>query len=147
MAVLTLNGKSLPGLVRRDLGKLPELTDMQLHHNFLTGCNSIRVGKSSRVDWSGAPRQFQGSRAILKTLNYLDVSGNSLTGLIPSELGNLQELTELHLDSNPLAGPIPRELGNLQALTQLWLGDNFLIGLIPSKLGTLQALVDSSSLG
>ena len=38
------------------------------------------------------------------------LSGNQLTGSIPSELGNLTSLTELWLGSNRLTGAIPTEL-------------------------------------
>jgi Leucine-rich repeat (LRR) protein len=48
-----------------------------------------------------------------------DGSSNNLTGTIPTELGNLSNLTRLYLSSNELTGTIPTELGNLSNLTTL----------------------------
>jgi hypothetical protein len=52
---------------------------------------------------------------------------NSLTGTIPSELGNLSNLTWLYLHSNQLCGKIPSELMNLTKLSYLRLQNNNLI--------------------
>ena len=70
----------------------------------------------------------------------LNLSGNSLTGSIPSELGNLTGLTSLNLSGNSLTGSIPTELGQLSNLTQLLLNNNSLSGPIPSEIGNLSAL-------
>ena len=43
-------------------------------------------------------------------------------------------ITELVLDSNQLSGPIPSELGNLDNLQWLSLGGNQLSGCVPAKL-------------
>ena len=67
---------------------------------------------------------------------------NSLTGTIPSELGNLTELTTLYLDRNTLSGSIPPELGNLTNLIYLRLYYNSLSGSIPSELGNLTNLTE-----
>ncbi len=68
---------------------------------------------------------------------YLDLSENKLTGLIPSELGDLSNLINLILDTNQLTGAIPDELGNLTNLRWLWLWSNQLTGSIPLELGNL----------
>ena len=65
---------------------------------------------------------------------------NGLNGTIPSELGNLSNLTNLHLGSNSLTGTIPSELGNLTKLAQIFLFSNSLTGGIPSELGNLANL-------
>ena len=72
----------------------------------------------------------------------LSLSGNSLSGPIPPELGNLSGLETLWLSSNDLSGPIPSELGNLTRLESLQLGQNDLKGPIPSELGNLGNLTD-----
>ena len=69
---------------------------------------------------------------------YLPYSG--LTGEIPSEIGNLTNLTYLNLRSNQLTGSIPPEIGNLTNLTRLWLNDNQLTGSIPPEIGNLTNL-------
>ncbi|OAD22816.1 putative leucine rich repeat protein, partial [Candidatus Thiomargarita nelsonii] len=73
-------------------------------------------------------------------ISELNLSSNKLTGSIPSELGNLTQLTVLYLYSNKLTGSIPTELGNLTYLQVLWLSGNNLTGSIPTELGNLAQL-------
>ncbi|MEA2002073.1 MAG: S-layer homology domain-containing protein [Actinomycetota bacterium] len=74
------------------------------------------------------------------TVTNLDVSNNSLSGLIPPELGNLSNLDSLWLGINSLSGSIPPELGNLSSLTTLSLTLNSLSGSIPTELANLTNL-------
>ena len=71
----------------------------------------------------------------------LYLNSNSLTGEIPSELGDLSRLRRLYLYSNSLTGEIPPELGDLSNLTSLDLYSNSLTGEIPLD------FLDLSSLG
>ena len=64
----------------------------------------------------------------------LNLSDNQLTGSIPSEIGNLTNLTMLYLYSNQLTGEIPPEIGNLTNLTYLNLSFNQLTGIIPDEI-------------
>ncbi len=76
----------------------------------------------------------------LQQLSYLDLDGNSLTGSIPVEIGSLQQLSTLILGGNSLIGSIPAEVGNLQQLHYLNLSNNSLIGPIPVEIGNIQQL-------
>ena len=67
----------------------------------------------------------------------LELSSSKLTGKIPAELGNLDNLLWLNLYSNDLTGEIPAELGNLENLLYLNLTYNQLTGEIPAELGSL----------
>ena len=82
----------------------------------------------------------RGVVANLPQLKRLDLSINSLTGAIPSELGDLSELDSLNLWGNSLTGAIPSELGSLSNLEYLNLWGNSLTGAIPSELGDLSEL-------
>jgi len=64
----------------------------------------------------------------------LILSENQLTGSIPSEIGNLTNLTKLYLSDNQLTGSIPSEIGNLTNLTQNFLDNNQLTGQIPESI-------------
>jgi Leucine-rich repeat (LRR) protein len=60
---------------------------------------------------------------------------NTLTGTVPSCLGNLKQLVALDLYTNQFNGSIPEELCQASALEQLVLFDNALTGTVPSCLG------------
>ncbi|OQY30290.1 MAG: hypothetical protein B6244_00065 [Candidatus Cloacimonetes bacterium 4572_55] len=64
----------------------------------------------------------------------LDISYNSLSGSIPTEIGNLTSLTRLYLSYNDLSGSIPTEIGNLTRLIWLDLQNNSLSRSIPASL-------------
>ena len=52
----------------------------------------------------------------------LNLGGNSLTGEIPPELGDLSNLAQLFLDSNSLTGKIPIDFLELWSLSGVFLG-------------------------
>ena len=76
----------------------------------------------------------------LDNLEWLSLRSNQLSGPIPSELGNLANLKFLGLSGNQSSGSIPSELGNLANLEGLWLENNQLSGSIPPELGNLANL-------
>jgi Leucine-rich repeat (LRR) protein len=82
--------------------------------------------------------EYQGTTALLQYLfskqAFLDLSGNRLSGRIPSELGLLNSLRNLNLSSNNLSGNIPLALGHLTLLESLDLSINLLDGQIPTEL-------------
>jgi len=86
-------------------------------------------------DWNGLGYDLNRNHQI-----YIDLSSNGLTGSIPPELGNLENLRELGLGGNQLSGSIPPELGNLENLRGLGLGQNNLSGSIPPELGNFNLL-------
>ena len=67
----------------------------------------------------------------LDELRVLSMSLNELTGSIPPELGNLRRLEELGLALNPLTGPFPPELANLANLRTLYLLGTTVAGTVP----------------
>ena len=77
----------------------------------------------------------------LTELTYLSLSQNNLSGNIPVELFNLVNLEVLHLYENQLQGEIPHEIGNLINLQALSLHDNFLMGELPVELYQLTNLM------
>jgi hypothetical protein len=76
----------------------------------------------------------------LKKLKFLEGNGNKFTGSIPASFGNLTNLEDLRLYNNQLSGSIPTELGNLKKVKTLLLFRNQLSGEIPSSLGGLDSL-------
>ena len=74
----------------------------------------------------------------LSNLTRLDLSLNQLSGSIPSEIGNIINLTDLGLSYNRLSGSIPPEIGNLTNLQNLSLSNNFIGGTIPKQIQNLE---------
>ena len=93
------------------------------------------IGSWDGITTSGTPTR----------VTKLELDSESLTGVIPSELGPLFELTHLKLNSNSLTGSIPRELGWLYNLEEIKLSGNSLTGCIPIALEDV-ATNDLSSL-
>ena len=78
----------------------------------------------------------------LNNLQYLDLEGNNIEGTIPERLfQNLGEsIRYIKLDSNHLTGSIPEFL-DARKLTKLYLYSNSLTGTIPSSLYSSDRLV------
>ena len=76
----------------------------------------------------------------LTELTFLSLSDNHLSGEIPSSIGNLVNLERLSFCDNDLSGEIPESIGNLTNLNLLWLKHNQLTGPIPSTIGNLTQL-------
>ena len=107
----------------------------------LRGTAALNWGTATAVtSWDGVTTGGTPSR-----VTKVELSNKSLTGTIPSELGNLFELTHLNLSSNSLTGDIPRELGWLHNLEEIKLSGNSLTGCIPLALKDV-ATNDLSSL-
>ncbi|CAB4304974.1 unnamed protein product [Prunus armeniaca] len=74
-------------------------------------------------------------------LTLIDLSSNRFEGEIPEgPVGNLRGLVLLNLSNNSLTGHIPSSLGDLAALESLDLSQNQLSGRIPSNLAQLTFL-------
>ena len=67
----------------------------------------------------------------------LDLSGNGLSGELPSELGDLVGLEALNLADNDLFGELPPELGGLPRLARINVSGNGLRGPLPHSLRDL----------
>lgn len=70
----------------------------------------------------------------LKSLRILTLFGNSFTGNIPVEYGQIDALWKINVSSNALSGPIPEFLGSLPNIRFLDLSRNEYNGEIPSSL-------------
>ncbi len=85
-------------------------------------------------NWGGVTLDENG-RVVRLIFGYS--TADRMTGVLPAELGNLQELRRLEIGGS---GPIPPELGSLQNLWELGLRGQFCEA-IPPELGNLENLV------
>lgn len=99
---------------------------------------------TNSTNWNTATHvcEWYGVTVVNETITSIVLSGNNLSGTIPSGMGTLTNLTNLDLGSNQLTGGIPTEIGNLSSLTHLHLNTNQLTGTIPTQLGSLLNLTD-----
>eukprot|EP00268_Persea_americana_P052094 TRINITY_DN5816_c0_g1_i7.p1 TRINITY_DN5816_c0_g1~~TRINITY_DN5816_c0_g1_i7.p1 ORF type:complete len:700 (-),score=85.48 TRINITY_DN5816_c0_g1_i7:2458-4557(-) len=79
------------------------------------------------------------SASLPSRITKITLSGKDLKGEIPSEINNMDGLTELWLDGNSLTGRIP-DMSNLIDLTVVHLENNRLTGQLPYYLGDLPNL-------
>ncbi|KAK2640181.1 hypothetical protein Ddye_027976 [Dipteronia dyeriana] len=81
---------------------------------------------------------YKGS--ILRYMLGIDLSCNELTGDIPTDIGNLQEIITMNLSHNFLSGSIPESFSNLTNIESLDLSHNKLSGRVPPQLTQLNRL-------
>lgn len=131
------------------LHKLPYLKTLSIFNCFVTspvilsptlfgGLSSLEhLALVSNPTLSGEIPSMLGQVASLRVLS---LTQNNLQGNIPCELGGLASLEQLDLSYNNLSGEIPKEIGGLESLTILDLSWNNLEGQVPYSLGQLQLL-------
>uniref|UniRef100_A0A803N2U5 non-specific serine/threonine protein kinase n=1 Tax=Chenopodium quinoa TaxID=63459 RepID=A0A803N2U5_CHEQI len=122
LVMLFLKRYSLPGVLPRELVKLPYLREVDFAYNYLSG--------GIPVEWASLQ------------LEYISLLSNRLSGEIPKELGKIGSLTTLSLEANQFSGKLPDELGELVNLKTLVLSSNDLRGTLPRTFAGLTNLSD-----
>ena len=92
------------------------------------------------LNWNNLSGPLPAELGNLENLLFLYLNGNQFSGPLPPELGNLDAMLELHLNNNQFSGPLPAELGGLENLAILELSDNQFSGPLPAELGNLEYL-------
>jgi hypothetical protein len=94
-----------------------------------------------RLSGMGLRGEFPQGIANCTTMTGLDLSGNNLSGPIPSNISHIVKyLTLLDLSGNNFSGEIPASISNILFLNTLNLNNNQLSGQIPGELGQLHRL-------
>ncbi|KAL1533791.1 non-specific serine/threonine protein kinase [Salvia divinorum] len=156
----------LHGNIPSDIGStLPKLRILYLHSNHFTGALPASLSNSSQIErvalsmnsftgnilidftrlsalekFLAEYNRFNGDIDSIGNLSdhlfLLTVRRNQLSGIIPSSIGNLVDLSY-----NNLSGSIPPQISKLSSIAVvLNLSHNVLTGTIPSEVGTLRNL-------
>ena len=121
LIALVLSGTQIQGTIPQSLTSLSELR--------VIGLTSLKLRGNLSVFLS------------MRKLAYLLLSGNHLSGNIPSNINiSLPKITRLHLQFNNLMGDIPDSIGHLKHLRYINLQGNPLTGHIPSTVRFLTKL-------
>ncbi|KAK1292888.1 Receptor-like protein kinase HSL1 [Acorus calamus] len=104
----------------------------------LTNLETINFNENPDFDAWQLPEEL----TQLTKLKRMILSTSSITGTIPSWIGNMTSLTDLELSGNSLTGWIPSTIGRLENLELLELYYNKLDGVMPNELGNLTRLLD-----
>ncbi|MBA0733627.1 hypothetical protein Gogos_017617, partial [Gossypium gossypioides] len=147
---LNLSGSSLNGSVPSDISLPSKLISLDLSRNYLLKFDSHGFDMLTRnlsklenlllgsVDMSDVG-DFPSEIFQLGYLDYVDLSGNFLTGFLPKSNWS-SPLKFFDLSSNWFRGSIPSSLGNLTKITYLGFSYNKLEGQIPDVFGNLNKL-------
>ncbi|CAL9109951.1 unnamed protein product [Musa acuminata var. zebrina] len=119
-----LGQNSLNGSIPSGILYLPQINLLELQDNHLSGPMPENSNTSRR------PTQ----------LSHLNLSNNSLTGLLPSSIRSLSSIQTFLLCRNQLTGLIPRAIGSLSHAIKLDLSCNGLLGSIPPEIGNCTRL-------
>ncbi|PRQ30226.1 putative transferase [Rosa chinensis] len=154
--ILRLPSNYLSGHIPQQLCNLGYLHLLDLGHNHLLGtipkCLNNMTALTD-VNFNAYPlhqayeqqimvtkgREFQYNKT-LRWVKSIDLSSNSLEGVIPEKICSLFALVILNLSMNHLSGNIPSKIGNLRLLEFLDLSVNHLSGRIPQSISSLTYL-------
>ncbi|TYI84732.1 hypothetical protein E1A91_D05G387200v1 [Gossypium mustelinum] len=165
LEILLLWGNKLSGNIPYSISNASMLKELDLAHNLFSGPIPKTLGSLRQLEWlqisdnnliTGSATyhewSFLSSLTNCRNLSTIDVSGNPLSGVLPTYIGNLSKsLQYFYADECELQGIIPMEIGNLTNLLLLQLGYNKLSGFIPTSIGGLRNLqglgISSNKLG
>ncbi|TYJ46824.1 hypothetical protein E1A91_A02G144700v1 [Gossypium mustelinum] len=141
LSLLNVSFNELEGQLPNFLNVAP-FADVDFSSNLLEGLIPLPVVEIELLDLSN--NQISGNKltgsipSSIENCSYLkvlDLGNNNLSGVIPDALGQLLQLQSLHLNNNNLKGIIPPSFKNLSSLETLDLGNNSLSGNIPLWIG------------
>jgi Leucine-rich repeat (LRR) protein len=104
----------------------------------LTNCSNLQEVSIFHNNFGGSLPSFIGN--FTNQLSRLYLASNQISGKIPLEVGNLNNLILLNMKNNRFEGTIPSTIGKFQKMQVLSFRGNKLSGEIPSSIGNLSQL-------
>ncbi|XP_059638702.1 probable leucine-rich repeat receptor-like protein kinase At1g35710 [Cornus florida] len=129
---LLLPANRLTGTLPLSLANLTQIVELDISGNSISGSIPSTIVSSfpnlvslnlSRCGFNGGIPYEIGR---LSKLNYLQLSYNELTGMLPLSMANLTQLLELDISHNSISGSISTEIGRMWKLTSLQISYNYL---------------------
>ncbi|CAL9088589.1 unnamed protein product [Musa textilis] len=143
LQIIDLADNKLSGIIPRSFGNFSAIISISksMSSTISTDPNfelsSFVASESIALITKGDERSFS---SILHLVKSIDLSKNSLTGAIPTEIGYLSALQTLNLSRNSIGGMIPSTIGGMKSLETLDLSFNNLSGAIPQSMSALNSL-------
>ncbi|CAN4082302.1 unnamed protein product [Withania somnifera] len=148
LTILSLKNNKLKGQFPSSMSKITTLTDIVVSHNVLSGKLPDLAALSNLVlldlrenhldsELPPAKRTYHIEFGTLNQLQHLDLSNNSLCGMLPAGLFSLSSISYLNLASNVLSGSLPNLLHCGGELGFVDISHNRLVGTLPSCLNTI----------
>lgn len=149
---LDLSGnEELTGTIPRELGRLGELTRLELSETSLSGTIPVDLAglnQLHKLSLTGQDDECVGLTGTIPPqifnsnfLRIVELQMNSFSSPLPTEVGEAINLQNLVLTSSGLTGNLPTELASIDRLKVLDIGSNQLDGgPIPPELGNLLRL-------
>ncbi|GMH26385.1 hypothetical protein Nepgr_028228 [Nepenthes gracilis] len=140
---LNLSSNGFTGGLPESIVNCVNLLSMDFSQNDLRGNMPSWLFKLGLHRFSLSGNQFTGTIKFpsfsltgfsYQTLQFMDLSSNGLSGIIPSEIGDFSGLQYLNMSSNSLIGAIPASIGKLNAVRVIDLSYNRLNGSIPMEI-------------
>ncbi|GJS66354.1 leucine-rich repeat protein [Tanacetum coccineum] len=158
-----LNRNELTGSIPKEMSLLLKLAHLKIEYNMFNRWNPTFLGEyyiNGRVLCCWEPVGWQHSKHLgslekldrtwlclpseignqLPNLEFLQLWGNELTGVLPPSISNCTKLGRVDVGCNQSFGSLPSSIGSLVGLTILNLGPNRFKGKIPTTIGNLQKL-------
>ncbi|CAN1347033.1 Probable LRR receptor-like serine/threonine-protein kinase At3g47570 [Linum perenne] len=143
---VALNG--FTGSIPPSLSNASNLIEFQMQDNNFTGSmpsmgssrNLMRFFIQNNSLGTGLADDLSFISSLTNASSLLQLSGNKITGRIPSGIENLVSLYKFEAFQNNLSGTIPSTIGNMNALILMNLSRNHFTGAIPDQVGRLRNL-------
>lgn len=131
--ILKVNAAKGAGVPLSEFSALEKFYQNTHGNNWKNHTNWLDTINHSVSEWIGVD-------VYNKSVRYLSLDSNRVSGVLPTELADLKQLEGLFLLKNNLQGNIPETLTSLSKLKYISMDENQLEGAIPENIGNLASL-------